>query len=159
MTHVLPFFQWCEQTTVGTVVRDSTWMFPILEVFHVIALGVLCGSILLVDLQVLGLRLPGTAVRRLVGDTQSLLAGSLAVIVASGVLLFASEAVKCYDNAAFWVKLALFALATVFTFTIRRRAYSGQGLHDFSAGQRAVAVFSTALWFGVGMAGRGIGFY
>ncbi len=156
---LLPFFQWCEHTGIGTVVRDSTWMFPILEVFHILALGFLGGAVLLVDLHILGLRLPGARVRRLVTDAAPVLFWALIVISLSGLLLFLSEATKCYDNPAFWVKMWLFLIALVFTFTVHNRVVSRSDVSAPGASVRGVAVVSLVLWLGVGVAGRGIGFW
>jgi len=156
---LLPFFQWCEHTLVGTVVRDSTWMFPIIEVFHILALGFLGGAVLLVDLHVLGVRLPGARVRRLVTETAPVLVWALVVISVSGVLLFLSEATKCYDNPAFWVKMWLFLFALAFTFTVHNRVLANTNVSVPGASARSVAVVSLVLWLGVGVAGRGIGFW
>ena len=41
---LLPFFQWCESTTIGEAIRASTWLFPVIEAFHLIALALLSPS-------------------------------------------------------------------------------------------------------------------
>ena len=91
-------------------------------------------------------------------EAQPWLLGSLAVMIASGTLLFLSEAVKCYYSLPFWVKMSALFLAILFTFTVRRRvATAGEGAASPVRG-RLVALASIALWGGVAWGGRWIGF-
>ena len=54
---LLPFFEWCEATTIGTLVRESLWLFPIIEAVHLLGLCLLFGALLIVDLRLLGVGL------------------------------------------------------------------------------------------------------
>src|SRR5713226_2669711 len=54
---LLPFFEWCEHTAVGAAIRGSAWLFPVIEAFHLLALALIGGAILIVDLRLLGLGL------------------------------------------------------------------------------------------------------
>ena len=54
---LLPFFQWCYQTAIGEAIRESTWLFPLIEAFHLVGLGLTAGAVLIVDLRLLGLGL------------------------------------------------------------------------------------------------------
>ena len=71
----------------------------------------------------------------------------------TGILLFTSEAIKCYYHIAFWIKMTSLLLAIVFTFTVRRKV----AMADET---RVSPLLSThlALWSGVGIGGRWIGF-
>src|SRR5437764_11347465 len=102
---LLPFFQWCYQTSIGEAVRESTWLFPLIEAFHLVGLGLTAGAVLIVDLRLLGLGLSRQPVAELSSDAQPWLIGSLALMFVSGTLLFLSESIKCYYNYAFWVKM------------------------------------------------------
>jgi hypothetical protein len=92
-------------------------------------------------------------------DAEPFLVGSLLVMLVSGILLFSSEAVKCYYNGAFWLKMISLALAMSFTFTVRRRVASADDGSVSLGMSRTVALISIVLWSGVGLGGRGIGFY
>ena len=78
-------------------------------------------------------------------------------MVGTGFLLFMSEAIKCYYNTSFWVKITTLPIALLFTFKVRNRIASDPGL-DTSLRSRMTAVGSLALWFTVAAAGRWIGF-
>jgi hypothetical protein len=83
--------------------------------------------------------------------------GAVALMLTTGVLLFLSEAVKCYDNTSFWTKMATLPFALAFTFTVRARIAREEGI-EVSWRTRGVALVSIALWFTVAAAGRWIGF-
>ena len=100
---------------------NSTWLFPLIEAFHLLGLGVTAGSVLIVDLRLLGVGLSGQPVAQLAAGVRPWLLGSLTLMVVSGSPLFLSEAIKCYYSFPFWVKMTSLLLALVFTFTLRRR--------------------------------------
>lgn len=156
---LLPFFEWCEATAIGQVIRDSLWLFPVIESGHLLSLCMLGGSLLVPDLRMLGAGLNRQPVGDLARSLRAWLLGSLCAMVATGVLLFLSEAVKCYYNPSFWVKMTTLPVALLFTFLVRQRVATrpatGPGT---SWTNRAVATTSIALWLTVAAAGRWIGF-
>jgi len=156
---VLPFFQWCEATQIGHAIRDSSWLFPVIEALHLLGFAALGGTVLLVDLRLLGLGLRREPVRSLAQSMKPWLYLALAVMLTSGALLFLSEPVKCYGSAAFWVKMWSLLFALLFTFTIRRIVVSRPDTGARLLYQdRIVAVVSLLLWAGVAGGGRWIGF-
>lgn len=154
--NLLPLFQWFEATAIGTVVRESLWLFPVIECGHLLALALLGGTVLVVDLRLLGLGLRAQPVAQLAQKVHPWLVGSLAAIVATGIPMFLSESVKCYYSPPFRYKMVLLLGATTFAFTLRRRVVS-EGSRPMLC--RLTAVVSLTLWFGVGFSGRWIAFY
>jgi len=154
--NLLPLFQWCEESGLGRTVRESVWAFAAVESVHLLALATMGGAVLLVDMRMLNLGLRQRPVAELAGEAQPFQNAALIVLVQSGIGLFASEAVKCYYSFPFSVKIITLFVATLFTYTIRRRVvYSA----DSSGTTRiAVALVSVTLWFIVAAAGRWIGF-
>ena len=155
--NLLPLFQWCEESGLGRMVRESVWAFAVIESVHLLALATMGGAVLLVDFRMLNLGLRQRPVAELAHEALPFQNAALVVLVLSGVGLFASEAVKCYYSVPFSVKIVTLLVATIFTYTIRRRiAFSP----DSSGTSRvAVALISVTLWFIVAAAGRWIGFY
>jgi len=155
---LLPFFEWCESTLIGEAIRTSTWAFAVIESIHLLGLALIGGSVLIVDLRLLGFGLRRQEVSELARDAQPWLMGSLLVMVSTGTGLFLSEALKCYYNTSFWVKMTALPLALIFTFTIRRRVAMSEEGRIGPRLQKLVALVSIALWFCVAAAGRWIGF-
>jgi hypothetical protein len=153
---LLPFIEWCNDTTLAVAIRESIWMFPALQVVHLVSLAVLGGTILLVDLRMLGLGIRGATASRLAADLAPWTFWSLVIVSVSGVGMFLSAALLYYYNVVFIVKVALLALAVVFTYTVRSR-WTKEGM--IRRGGTAVAAISIGLWTLVTAAGRGVGFW
>jgi len=155
---LLDFFTWCENTSPGEAIRGSLWLFPVIESFHLLALAVIGGAVLVLNLRLLGLGFQSQPVTQIWRDTRPWLLGSLAVMLASGLLLFTSEAVKLYYHEAFWVKMTSLLLSILFTFTVLRRVALADAGRVSPFWSKAAALISILLWSGVGMGGRWIGF-
>ena len=156
MMDLLPLFQGFETSAVGTVVRESIWLFPAIQCVHLLALSLLGGAVLVVDLRLLGLGLNAQPVTELARMVNPWFSGSLALMVATGIPMFLSESIKCYYSPPFWYKMGLLLLAIAFAYTVRRRVAASAGT---AARQRLTGFVSLALWFGVGFSGRWIAFY
>ena len=152
-------FQWLEATWLGTVVRQSLWMFPVIECVHLLALAMLGGTVLLVDMRLLGLGLSDQSSADLAKKVQPWMIGSLITSIVTGILMFLSEAVKCYYSPPFWYKMTLLILATIFALTWRRRVATSDPGRISPLAVKLTAIVSVALWFGVGFSGRWIAFY
>ena len=154
---LLPMFEWCEASWLGQLVRTSLWLFPAIESVHLLGLSALGGAVLLVDLRMLGLGLTNQPIPALAAAVHPWLVRSLVLMAATGTLLFLSEAVKCFHNPSFWVKITVLPVAVLFAMTIRRRVTVGAG-SGTTVSTRLTAAISLLLWFTVAAAGRWIGF-
>jgi len=155
---LLPYFQALEAGSIGEAIRDSTWLFPFIEAFHLVGLAVVGGAVLLVDFRLLGLGLRRQPVAELARDAQPWLIGGVVFMIGSGVPLFLAEAIKCYYSFAFWTKMAALALAIIFSFTVRRRVALAGEARVTPFWMRVVGATSILLWSTVGWGGRWIGF-
>ncbi len=161
---LLAFCHWCNGSFFGEGIRNSVWLFPCVEIFHLVALGLLGGTVILVNLSLLGVRFrasPAAAnpylTSRLWRDVQPLTSASLAVMLISGFLLFSTEAVKMYGSPAFQFKMACLALAILFTYTLYRRVVTSDGALA-PRWRRLAALASLTLWACVALGGRAIGY-
>lgn len=156
---LLAFFQSLEATFIGTKVRESLWMFPVIECVHLLALELMGGAVLAVDLRLLGWGLRDQPAAKLEAMLHPWLTGGVVMMVVTGVPMLLSEAVKCYYSPPFWYKMGLLVVATIFAFTVRRRVARKSIELAVTGGGRLTAVASLALWFGVAFSGRWIAFY
>jgi hypothetical protein len=147
-------FEAMEATPVGAAIKDSVWLFPAIEAVHLLALAMLGGAVLMLDLRLLGLGLRSQPISLVARETRPWLIGAIATLVLTGVLIGLSEALKLLDKPAFWVKMAALAASLVFTFFVKLPlARREPGLVAIP-----LAVVSLALWLTVALAGRWIGF-
>ena len=136
----------------------STWLFPLIEAFHLLGLGLTAGSVLIVDLRLLGVGLIKQPAAQLWAGARPWLLGGVTLSVTSGIPLFLSESIKCYYSFPFWVKMTSLFLVLLFTFTVRRRVTRTGLTSDRPLLGRFTALISLGLWFGVAWGGRWIGF-
>ncbi len=155
---LLPFFNWCYATPLAETIRDSSWMFPVIEAIHLLGFGLTLGAVLMIELRLLGFGIDRQPLEKLAASTQPWLLGGIAVMFASGIPLFISESMKAYYSFAFWVKMASLVLVLIYTFTLRRRITSTDSILDRPRLSRGMALMSLTLWFGVAWGGRWIGF-
>jgi hypothetical protein len=157
MTAILPFFQWCDNTIISQAIRNSRVAFPIIENFHLFALTVLLGTLVVLVLRQFGLVYKAQPISEVASALRPWNRWSMAVMLTSGILLFLSEAVKCYGNTSFRIKMLFLFFALLFQFAVYNRIVKNEGKAAPVGGKIAAAV-AICLWFGVGLAGRAIGF-
>lgn len=155
---LLPFFTACEHSWIGQSIQSSVWLFPVIESVHLVGLGVIAGSVLIVDMRLLGIGLRSQSVEEVAENARPWMMGSLALMFASGILLFLSEATKCYYSFPFWFKMSSLALAIVFTFTLKSWVIRQELDQRYPLLGKTTAIASLGLWFGVAWGGRWIGF-
>jgi hypothetical protein len=154
---LMSFCEWTDNSFFGHGIRNSVWLFPFIEIFHLVGLGMLGGTVLLVNLRLLGVRFRRERVSELARDVQPWMLGSLGVMLVSGFFLFSSESVKMYGNGAFRLKMVSLLLAILFTLTLHRKVTMSDETQVSPLWRKLAAVLSLALWSGVGLAGRAIG--
>jgi hypothetical protein len=155
---LLELFQWIQYSTPLTVMRASPWFFPMVASIHLLGLALLGGTVLVVDLRLLGLGLSRQPVAVVARDAERWLITSLAVMLPTGILLFMCFATKYYYLTAFWVKLASLVLVLAFTFVVRRPLIMSDEGNLGGIRGKLLAVVSLALWTTVALGGRLIGF-
>ncbi len=86
------WLQSLEETGLATGIRDSLYVFPILESIHVMALSVLFGTILVVDLRLLGFASTRRPFGRMSSELLRITWGAFAVAALTGTLMFMTNA-------------------------------------------------------------------
>jgi hypothetical protein len=156
---LLAWMQALEASRLGTLARESTWLYPLASVLHILGLAFLLGTIAAFDLRVLGYlrRLPLEAMESLLPIARL----AFVVQLATGLVMFAADADHVYDNPFFVLKLALIllALANIALFhalwRARPHAFDGRLAPRWA---RIGAVVSLLAWIGIASAGRMIAY-
>jgi hypothetical protein len=158
MLNLLPFIEWVASSPLSKAISTSTWAFAVIESIHLLALSVIGGAVLIVDLKLLGYGIRTQTLEEVARDAQKWFLGSWTVMIVTGLLLFWSEPQKLYYSTPFAVKMICLLLGTIFALTVRRKVtLAGEGRVPPMV-MKLVALISLALWFGVGAGGRWIGF-
>jgi hypothetical protein len=157
---LLEFAQWLDASSLGMAVAQS-W-FPQVECVHVIALAAVVGTIFLVDTRLIGLASTKLSFRQISKRLLPWTWAGFILAAITGFLLFSSNAVAYYGNGAFRLKLMLMIVAAVNMLYFELVTFRGVGTWEADAkppfAARLAGIFSMALWCGVIMTGRWIGF-
>ena len=160
MERIVPLLNWVENSLPAVAIARSNWAFPAIETVHVLSLTLTIGTVLVVDLRLLGLasvKQPYDVLRR---DVLPWTWAAFSLAVISGLLMFISQAAEYFANSAFRIKIALLLLAglnmLVFERFIAKDAANRDRAIPWSA--KVAALLSIALWIGVVFFGRRVGF-
>lgn len=160
----MPFndlFKAIQASPIGSTISQSTWMFPTIETIHVIAIATVIGTIVMVDLRLVGVASKERPVSALTHELLPWTWGAFAVALASGLLLFTSRAADYMAVPAFIIKFAVMAVAAanmlVFHFTTYR-SVSAWDLGRPVTAARVAGGLSLLLWAVVVICGRKVGF-
>jgi hypothetical protein len=158
MTMLQERCQWLYDMPVNIALRESDEVFPLIETAHVLSTVLIAGTIVVVDLRLLGVLFRDIAPSRIARALLPYSWMGFGLMAVTGLPLFSAEAAKLYGNPAFRLKLLLLALAGVNAWLFHQTA--GRGMNDWdpqrvpSLPARAFAGVSVVLWAGVIVAGR-----
>ena len=148
---------WLETTALAVAMREWLWLYPIVEIFHIIGLAVLVGSAVLFDFRLLGLS-RSISVRALAGHLLFWARASLLLIVPSGLMMFSAHATEMASNPAFQLKLGLLVAAAVNAAAFHAgtfRTVAAWGLRvPAPHAAKFSAILSLLIWAGVITCGR-----
>lgn len=153
------FFQWCYQSPVLAIIRDSSYAIPIIQSFHLIGLTILLGTTVMLNLRLLGVGMRQLPLADVARQLWPWTFGALLLNIASGILVFLPDPVRYVNSAPFQLKMVLLAAAVLYHFTIFRKATRVEPPVRAPLIKGLVAFFSLTLWFSVGWAGRAIAFF
>jgi hypothetical protein len=156
---ILPswFFFLCENNLPGSWFKNARWFFAVDETFHIMALGMLIGTLVIVDLRLLGFGMRRQSVSELARYLAPWTLLGVALMIITGVPLFMSEAVKLSRSSPFFYKMMFLICAVTLHFTLHRKAIASSTNQDSGLGKLAASL-SLICWLGVALAGRAIAF-
>ena len=139
-----------DTSALAAAMRGSAWLYPIVEIVHIVGFSVLLGSVAMFDLRVLGF---GRSVAVLAAARMLLpwSVVSLFLIVPAGLLLFSAHPGELSLNKVFQLKLLLIALAGLNALSFQLGVYrtAGRWTATAPALARLHAAVSLGLWIGV----------
>lgn len=150
------FYREMGDGSIGQAVGSVLWLFPTIQIVHLFGLALLGGSVIVMDLRLLGVGLKSATPARVLANTRPWFIAGLAMMIVTGIPLFLSLTNKCCFNHSFEVKIASLFLAVLYTLAVRNRVAVRDDVSTCT--MQGVAVLSLGLWFTVAAAGRWIGF-
>ena len=158
LMHLVNLFQWLQDTAFSTWLRESNWPFPIIETVHILGLSLSVGTVMWIDLRLLGLGTSRFRVSEIVGQLEAWAIRGFGVMFVSGLLLFVAEPMKCYSTTSFRLKALMLVLTWLNVWYFHAKVYPSVAHWDEAAvlpwKPKVVGSVSLVLWFGIIVAGR-----
>jgi hypothetical protein len=155
------FATWLQATPFSVAIQSTAWVVPALQSVHILMIGVVFISVLVIALRVLGWVRDDEAFAAVWARFAPFMWWGLAVMAATGVLLTLSEPLRELMTLSFRLKLLLLVVgigsAALFGRRMRRVALAATPA-TFSAGTRAAAIGTVVLWLAVIFLGRAIAY-
>jgi hypothetical protein len=154
VSKIMAFLALLQPNPIGDLVNNAEWAFPLAECFHIIFFAMAIGTIMIVDLRLLGLAFPKQTPAKLAKDTWMYTLIGLVVTVMAGMMLFASDPRMYTYNPSFQFKVTALLVAIIYHYTVHHKVVSS----DSSSGVNALAgAISVLLWSSVVVGGIFIG--
>jgi hypothetical protein len=158
------FLAWMEASALGVAMRDSgVWTYGILNLGHILGISTLFGSLLILDLHLLGLwrRVPIAALSR---ATVPVAQVGFALAALSGICMLSTNGTEYIGNPFFMIKFPAIGLGLVNVLVLSRlpawRAREDRELTGGEHRQLAIAGgLSLACWLTAITSGRMIGYW
>lgn len=146
-----------EKLPLAVAMRQELWLYPVVEIVHILGFVLLVGSVMVLDLRLLGLS-PRLSIRELSRHVLPWMAGALLLIVPSGLLMFIAHAAEFVGNTAFIVKMSLLMCAGLNAAIFHVGVFRGVAMWDSNTpvpgAARLHALVSLLIWIAVLACGR-----
>ncbi|MBV9768800.1 MAG: hypothetical protein JOZ32_04445 [Bryobacterales bacterium] len=152
----MPFcetFEWIERTRAGDFLRHSKSLFPIVESIHLIGLALFVGTLLLIDMGLLGIAMRRQPIAQVAAALAPWTWSGFVLLLITGPFMFTAQAIKWHDNPIFWIKILLLVVAIPFQLSVRHRV-STEHPRLAPWRSRVIGAVSLLLWIAIGLSGK-----
>jgi len=153
------FALWLASTPRSVFIQEhNAWAVPAIQSVHIVGIALIMGSVLMIDLRILGLAWTDRTLQQTTNRFGPWLTGSLWVLLATGLLMVVGEPVRELVSFSFWLKMALVALGALVAVSFQRalRRHDQQWERTVAQGSslKLLAVVTFFVWIGVIFLGR-----
>jgi hypothetical protein len=156
------FAQWLETTSISVTIKSVTWIVPMVQSVHIVTIGIVFVSILMIALRVLGQARTDQAFDAVMNRFVPWIRNGLVVLAVTGVTLVVGEPIRELMSLSFWLKMTLLAIgvggALKFTRAVRAAGATAGQEPRFPASTRTAAVATIMLWLLIIFLGRAIAY-
>ena len=155
------FAEWLQATSVSVTIQSVAWIIPLLQSIHILMIGVVFVSSLMITLRVVGSVRADEPFAAVWSRFAPWMWGGLVVMASTGLMLIVGEPVREFTALSFWLKMTLVAISVItiviFGRTVRPEARAAASA-EFSTGRKAAAVATVVLWLAIIFLGRAIAY-
>jgi len=155
---LLLLFEWIDTSMLAEISKAYGGVFAVVQTFHLGAMVLLGGMILVGDLRLLNITMSDIPAPVVLKNTERWVGYALVVIVLSGIFMMSAVAIKLYYNVFFLSKMVGLFMGVCFFYLIRKPLLNGDHSELNPWSIKIIAVTSILIWFSVAASGRWIGF-
>jgi len=153
------FAEWLSQTYLSTLIQNhNSWVIPTIQSIHIVGIGVVLGSVFMVDLRILGWAGMDQTLRQTTNRFGPWLTGALCALLATGVLMVIGEPVRELVTVSFWLKMFLIAVGTLvaaaFQISLRKHEGDWEGAVRNRTSIKSLAILTFLIWVAIIILGR-----
>ena len=152
------FALWLASTAPSVFIQEhNAWAIPAIQTVHIVGIALVMGSVLMIDLRILGLAWTDHTLRQTTSRFGPWLTGSLWLLLATGLLMVVGEPVRELVSFSFWLKMALVALGAAVAVSFQRALHRQEQRWERRAAQPSIkllAVLTFFVWIGIIFLGR-----
>ena len=151
------FAHWLETTSASHTVQTVSWLIPLLQSIHIVMIGIVFISSLMIALRVLGRVRADEPFTEVWGRFAPWMWTGLIVMALTGLMLVVGEPTREFTALSFWMKMALLALGISAT-AVYGHSLKSRPDTEFSAAAKAASIGIVVLWLAVIFLGRAIAY-
>jgi hypothetical protein len=153
------FADWLSTTSPSVFIQNhNAWVIPGIQSIHIVGIGVVLASVLMIGLRILGLAGMDQTVRQTTTRFAPWLTGALCLMLATGILMIIGEPVRELVTLSFWLKMFLVAagtlIAAVFQISLRKHEQQWEAILVNRRSVRTLAILTFLIWTSVIVLGR-----
>jgi hypothetical protein len=153
------FSEWLSLTSPSILLQThNSWAIPTIQSIHIVAIGIVLASVLMVDLRILGLAGHDQTLRETTDRFGPWLSAALGVLLTTGILMVIAEPRRELLSFSFWLKMFLVALGTImaalFKSTLKRNAEEWEQPVKRRSSVRLLAILTLLTWVSIIVLGR-----
>lgn len=153
------FADWLSQTSLSILIQNhNAWVIPTIQSIHIVAIGIVLSSVLMIDLRVLGWSGHDQTLRQTTNRFGPWLSWALLVLLATGALMVVGEPVRELLSFSFWLKMLLVVVGTIiavlFRVTLKSNELHWEQTRVNGRGVKSLAILTLLIWVGIVILGR-----
>lgn len=153
------FADWLSTTSPSVFIQEhNTWAIPAIQSIHIVGIALVMGSVLMIDLRILGWAGADQTLRQTTSRFGPWLTGSLWLMLATGILMVIGEPVRELITFSFWLKMTLVAIGTLvavmFQRMLRRHERQWEETLVHRSSIKALAIGTFLVWAFIIVLGR-----
>jgi hypothetical protein len=153
------FAEWLSTTFPSVFIQEhNSWAIPAIQSIHIIGIAMVMGSVLMIDLRILGWAGRDQTLRQTTSRFGPWLTASLWLMLVTGILMVIGEPVRELVTFSFWLKMALVAVGTIvasmFQGALRRHERQWEDTLVHRPSIKGLAILTFLIWACIIVLGR-----